>query len=100
MVEGLTPPTPVRPRALLLLHRLSSATAAAPSRAVARAAPGARRVAAGAAVGPNELMQLAAPTPVQVNEIFTAAGTMFGVTLFGLAIGFVLLRVEAAVESK
>jgi fluoride ion exporter CrcB/FEX len=36
----------------------------------------------------------------QSIEIATIAVNCFGITLIGLAIGFVLLRVEAAVEGE
>ena len=49
-------------------------------------------------MGPQEVAALAESTESQVAELFEVAGTMFGVTLVGLALGFVLLRVEAAVE--
>ena len=55
-------------------------------------------LAAALPVGPQEVAAIAESTESQVAEIFEVAGTMFGVTLVGLALGFVLLRVEAAVE--
>ena len=48
----------------------------------------------------NELAQLAEVPESQVNEIFHAAGVMFAITLTGLALGFVLLRVESFVEAS
>jgi len=61
-------------------------------------APRALDLLAGLPVGPQEVAAIAESTESQVAEIFEVAGTMFGVTLIGLALGFVLLRVEAAVE--
>uniref|UniRef100_A0A7S2Z4P0 Uncharacterized protein n=1 Tax=Chloropicon laureae TaxID=464258 RepID=A0A7S2Z4P0_9CHLO len=46
----------------------------------------------------NELALLAEVPESQVDEIFKVAGVMFAVTLVGLALGFVLLRVESLVE--
>merc|ERR1712219_18056 len=48
----------------------------------------------------NELALLAEVPESQVNEIFHTAGVLFGITLVGLALGFVLLRVESFVESS
>merc|ERR1739847_118971 len=48
----------------------------------------------------NELALLAEVPESQVNEIFKTAGVLFGITLVGLALGFVLLRVESFVESS
>ena len=50
-------------------------------------------------VGINELALLAEVPESQVNEIFHTAGVMFAITLTGLALGFVLLRVESLVEA-
>ncbi|CAD7695778.1 unnamed protein product [Ostreobium quekettii] len=44
-----------------------------------------------------EVAQLA---EVETGLIFKVAGILFGITLVGLAIGFVLLRVESLVEEK
>jgi len=51
------------------------------------------------ALGPNEIALLAEVPESQVNEIFHTAGVMFAITLTGLALGFVLLRVESLVEA-
>jgi len=50
-------------------------------------------------LGPNEIALLAEVPESQVNEIFHTAGVMFAITLTGLALGFVLLRVESLVEA-
>ena len=55
-------------------------------------------VAAPQALGVNELALLAEVPESQVNEIFRSAGVIFGITLVGLAFGFLLLRVESIVE--
>jgi hypothetical protein len=47
----------------------------------------------------NELALLAETTESQAAEIFKTAGVMFVITLAGLALGFVLLRVESLVEA-
>ena len=85
------------------------AVSAARVGASARAAPrptlrnrnvaGTRGGVATQALGPNEIALLAEVPESQVNEIFHTAGVMFAITLTGLALGFVLLRVESLVEA-
>mmetsp|Transcript_47408 Transcript_47408/g.90522 ORF Transcript_47408/g.90522 Transcript_47408/m.90522 type:complete len:120 (-) Transcript_47408:102-461(-) len=56
----------------------------------------ARRATALQSTASMEVMELAN----MASEISTVATTCFGITLVGLAIGFVLLRVEAIVEES
>eukprot|EP00963_Diacronema_lutheri_P006314 scaffold544_cov320-Pavlova_lutheri.AAC.28 len=60
-------------------------------------APARRPVVVSRATGATEVMQLANH---MTDEIFTAAWVVFAMTLLGVAVGFVLLRVEAAVEDE
>ncbi|QDZ18118.1 hypothetical protein HOP50_01g06220 [Chloropicon primus] len=60
---------------------------------------GCRGGVAAQSMGLNEVALLAELPESQVNEIFETAGVMFAITLTGLALGFVLLRVESLVEA-
>ncbi|CAG9462993.1 unnamed protein product [Pedinophyceae sp. YPF-701] len=72
----------------------TASRARAQARVASRTARPAPRQAVVAAVSPVEVAQVAG----EAGFIGGTAATMFGMTLVGLALGFVLLRVESLVE--
>mmetsp|Transcript_2798 Transcript_2798/g.17426 ORF Transcript_2798/g.17426 Transcript_2798/m.17426 type:complete len:88 (+) Transcript_2798:579-842(+) len=83
-------------RSTLANNRMAAAAPVLPQ-ARRTVVPARRSAVVSKATGATEVMQLANH---MTDEIFTAAWVVFAMTLLGVAVGFVLLRVEAAVEDE